>query len=379
MYSGYIYKFTLIPTGMIYVGKHNRGVFDEAYYGSGVRWKAVIANYSTKDILREVLEWVEDPEDLNLREEYWINYLDACNPVIGYNLAPGSGGLLNHSPETCQKISESSKQKRWMHKGDSSTFANPSRICRLLADGWEFGRGSSMCKDHYKDTQRSAKISKKTRGKLIYTNLHENIRIDPSESAYYESLGYFRGYSRDGKLVSAVIITNGKIDKRVQHSKLEISLQAGWVEGSSTSFSDEENIHIYDNFKATQEANQRARVAKYKESYTNREVTLDTRVKISATLKHRDLNSDEIAALEQRMYYRSLTASEKKLFNHRKRKQFSNTAEHRKKLSDAHIGLQKGSIWINDGTINKRVTPQEFADVYSKEGFSKGRLKNANK
>lgn len=35
MAIGYIYKFTLIPTGLIYVGKKQRSKFVESYYGSG--------------------------------------------------------------------------------------------------------------------------------------------------------------------------------------------------------------------------------------------------------------------------------------------------------------------------------------------------------
>ena len=49
---GYIYKFTIIPTGHFYVGKHkykDKNVLDEGYFGSGIIWSRVLSKYDKKD------------------------------------------------------------------------------------------------------------------------------------------------------------------------------------------------------------------------------------------------------------------------------------------------------------------------------------------
>lgn len=89
MYYGYIYKFTLIPTGKIYVGKRKGSIFDENYWGSGPCWKIAISQYDKTDILREVLEWTFSEEESIEKEKFWIKKLDATNPEIGYNLSDG--------------------------------------------------------------------------------------------------------------------------------------------------------------------------------------------------------------------------------------------------------------------------------------------------
>ena len=55
-------------------------------------------------------------EDLVLREQYWIDLLDACNNKKGYNkrLIAESNNGLKRSEETKRKISESKKGKRYL-------------------------------------------------------------------------------------------------------------------------------------------------------------------------------------------------------------------------------------------------------------------------
>lgn len=69
-YVGYIYKFTLIPTQKIYVGKRQKSVFDEGYFGSGPTWVEAKSCYTNDDIKREVLEWCTSVEELCAREIY---------------------------------------------------------------------------------------------------------------------------------------------------------------------------------------------------------------------------------------------------------------------------------------------------------------------
>lgn len=379
MYAGYIYKFTLIPTNKIYVGKHNHAEFDPTYWGSGKEWKEAIASYSKKDILREVLEWVSDLSQLNCREEYWIKKLDATNPAVGYNLSELAFGLLNHSEATCKKISESNKTKRWMYKEAQLTFANPLRIPKLLKEGWQFGKGSNYDKSKYSDPERNQKLSDKLAGRVFYTNLIKNVRLTPSQIPEYEAKGFIKGFSRDGKLVSPHVITNGREERKIQHSKLDIMLNRGWVLGSLSDFSSLELENIYNIFcqlhdekeynKATQASIRRLGVT----------VDISTRIKISETLRGHELSEDEKLEFIERLEFKELPREARRAKSLEKHRRICASAEHKKHLSDAHLGLQKGSIWINNGIINKRVMPEDFENIYIHEGFEKGRLKNGIK
>ena len=83
-----IYKTTNLVNGKIYVGK------DEAnnpnYLGSGKIIKQAIEKYGKENFKKETLETCLNREELNKREQYWINELDVVN--IGYNITNGGAG-----------------------------------------------------------------------------------------------------------------------------------------------------------------------------------------------------------------------------------------------------------------------------------------------
>lgn len=91
---GYIYKFTVKDTGKIYVGKHkfDKEELDENYWGGGIAWKNVLKKYGKNSIVREVLEYCDDLDTLNTREKYWIEYLNATDKLVGYNISIGGDG-----------------------------------------------------------------------------------------------------------------------------------------------------------------------------------------------------------------------------------------------------------------------------------------------
>lgn len=102
MSYGYVYKFTFIPTGKIYVGKHrySNRILDEDYFGSGTLWNNEINNYISsnsvddlnKIIKRDILEWCDTCDELNDKEIFWIKELNSCDRDIGYNIASGGNG-----------------------------------------------------------------------------------------------------------------------------------------------------------------------------------------------------------------------------------------------------------------------------------------------
>lgn len=89
---GYIYKTTNNINGKFYIGKRQKTVFDIYYYGSGKYLSSALCKYGKENFSREILEWCESLEELNNKERFWINKLDARNPDIGYNIAEGGEG-----------------------------------------------------------------------------------------------------------------------------------------------------------------------------------------------------------------------------------------------------------------------------------------------
>ena len=99
---GYIYKFTIIPTGKFYIGQHkyeNKTCLDENYWGSGTLWHKALLKYGKDSINREILEWCNTQEELNLAEEYWIEKFNATNKDLGYNIQTKCYGADSRIPD----------------------------------------------------------------------------------------------------------------------------------------------------------------------------------------------------------------------------------------------------------------------------------------
>lgn len=100
--TSYIYKVTNLQSGKSYIGRHTwKGEgFDDNYWGSGILLRKMLSKYGLDNFSREVLEYVDDPKDLSLKESEWI---EKCNTLIpnGYNLtSDSSGGFYRINPET---------------------------------------------------------------------------------------------------------------------------------------------------------------------------------------------------------------------------------------------------------------------------------------
>lgn len=108
----YVYKTTNILNGKFYIGKRHYRKKDEKWYlGSGIYLNRAIKKFGRENFKKEIVEWCSSSEEVNLREKFWIAKLDALNPKIAYNLAPGGeGGFLGE--EACKKISKKLKGRK---------------------------------------------------------------------------------------------------------------------------------------------------------------------------------------------------------------------------------------------------------------------------
>lgn len=85
-----VYKITNLINNKIYIGrdKHERST----YYGSGKLIIAAIKKYGKENFKKEIIDKASTIEELNEKEIFWIEKLEARNLSIGYNLQKGGQG-----------------------------------------------------------------------------------------------------------------------------------------------------------------------------------------------------------------------------------------------------------------------------------------------
>jgi hypothetical protein len=142
-----IYKITNLINGKIYIGKDEGDRSD--YMGSGKLIRLAIKKYGLKNFQKEIIESVNDRELLKEREIFWIDYYNAMDKSIGYNIAVGGhgGDTMTHHPDLLEIRKKVSKAM----KG------------RVMTDAHK----ESLRKNHAskKDPYYSEKISVRLKGK----------------------------------------------------------------------------------------------------------------------------------------------------------------------------------------------------------------------
>lgn len=89
-----VYKTTNLINGKIYVGKASgyNCSSGSQYLGSGKLLRSAIAKYGKENFNRKTIDIASDKNDLCLKEIFWINFYDARNRNLGYNIMPGGEG-----------------------------------------------------------------------------------------------------------------------------------------------------------------------------------------------------------------------------------------------------------------------------------------------
>lgn len=114
-----IYKTTNLINGKFYIGKDSKENPD--YLGSGLLLKKAINKYGIKNFKKEVIEFCDSKQQLDEREIYWIDKLDAKNNKIGYNIATGGSGgdTISNNPKRdliSKHISQSLSGRKFTEK-----------------------------------------------------------------------------------------------------------------------------------------------------------------------------------------------------------------------------------------------------------------------
>jgi hypothetical protein len=91
MYSGFIYKWTNNTNGKMYIGSH-KGLDSDSYTGSGTAFKKAYRKHGPCAFSRTILEYVNNEEDILLREEHYLKTMDVKNNRNYYNLKDSATG-----------------------------------------------------------------------------------------------------------------------------------------------------------------------------------------------------------------------------------------------------------------------------------------------
>jgi hypothetical protein len=162
--KAYIYKKTLKQTGKHYIGQHKGN--DPNYYGSGVDWKKDLILFNVdhnKDIITEILEYVDDISKLDEREKYWLQYFDAANNDLFYNKTNKPFGPITHSIDTRQILSQKNIGKK--REGEALENLRKGHKKRILNIDGEKISESKKGHECYKNPERGKKIGDSNRGK----------------------------------------------------------------------------------------------------------------------------------------------------------------------------------------------------------------------
>ena len=108
-----IYKITNTINGKVYIGQtiHSLEKRWVAHCRKGSECTSIrnsIQKYGKENFKIEVIEQVETLEDLNLKEEFWIDYYESTDRSKGYNLTTGGSNAIP-TEETRKRISEAGK------------------------------------------------------------------------------------------------------------------------------------------------------------------------------------------------------------------------------------------------------------------------------
>ena len=179
---GIIYMTTNIINGRKYIGVDTKN--NKYYFGSGKSIKLAIKKYGSENFIKEIIESSEDKSYLFEREKYWIEYYDAVNSKLFYNISDGGkGGNMLNNEESIRKHKIGSKKgtdkANLLRKGKTyeEIYGDKSE------DEKEKRRLAGLGKKY--DKERNLKVSQSLKGKIPWNKglkRETDIRVDKNFS-----------------------------------------------------------------------------------------------------------------------------------------------------------------------------------------------------
>lgn len=199
---GYIYITTNTVNGKRYIGKHKATEFTTRYKGSGKILKQAFEKYGIDKFVVEFIEECDSLEQLNQREQYWIEKYDAQNSNDFYNIRWGGDGgdiALYMSKDDMNKIrkdhSEYIKTRLDQDEEFHKNFAGAKRghkCYQTTKDKIGSAQREYWSRTPYEVKHERLSRSAKTRctGRIWITNELVDKFIKPEDFLKYKVLGF---------------------------------------------------------------------------------------------------------------------------------------------------------------------------------------------
>lgn len=182
---GYVYLITNKLNGMKYVGLRSSPVFDENYWGSGVRVINAIKKYGKENFERETLHWCRTPEELREKELQEHRERGVADSEEYYNIIEGSNPILHgeengfygrtHSKETREKISRA-----------NSGRVVPPEEKQTVKDFWASPMGEEL-KRQLSESRKGKSLSNEHRLKIKESIRAQADQISQRQKEFYQS------------------------------------------------------------------------------------------------------------------------------------------------------------------------------------------------
>ena len=181
-----IYKTTNLVNGKKYIGKDTKN--KPSYLGSGAILKKAIQKYGKQNFRKEIIELCDSKEELIEREEYWLNYYDAGNNPMFYNMHNYSSGGISipselhylygkhHSDETKRKMSNSRLGEKNHNYGEKFSVETRKKLSESMIHACARGERHHMFGKHQSDEVKQ-KLSKSHMGKKLTPEHKKNIGL----------------------------------------------------------------------------------------------------------------------------------------------------------------------------------------------------------
>ncbi len=104
-YAGFVYVWTCKNSGRKYLGSH-KGKTEDNYLGSGIAFKHAIKKYGIDAFTREIIEYVDDPEKIQIREQHWLDFYNVSKNPEFYNISGSASGGRTLEGKTEKELEE---------------------------------------------------------------------------------------------------------------------------------------------------------------------------------------------------------------------------------------------------------------------------------
>lgn len=175
-----IYKTTNLINGKIYIGQKpsmntESEFFNSDYYGSGRKIRYAIKEFGTENFKREIIDNADNLEKLSEKEEYWIEYYNATNPEIGYNIAKKT---LKYFFTGCKHTDESKMKNSKSHIGIKNSTETKEKISKKAIERFKNIENHPMFNKQHsiesieliKEKRKEQIFTKETRQKMSENN-----------------------------------------------------------------------------------------------------------------------------------------------------------------------------------------------------------------